>query len=229
MAERDRRLAPLTGIAFVALVVVSILISGDQPAADAGPTKVAAYFASHDGRTVAQVVMLAYAAIVAAVYFTVIAQFFRDRGSRTMATLTLIGGVFAAVGCGLAAGMSAALSETSDNFSAGQLQVLNAVSEDLFWPIMVGGMVLSTLAQGVAMLRTHALPKALGIITVIVGVVGISGIGSWFGFMGAGAITLVVAGYVAARNGPVQSITLPEMPGQRVNADVSTSEKTSAS
>jgi hypothetical protein len=227
MADRWKRLAPLTGVVFVALVVVSILVSGDQPDVGAGPAEVAAYYASHDGATTAQVVMLAYAALFACVFFTSVGQFLRDRGARTLATLTLVGGILAAVGCGLAAGMSAALTEANGHFAASQMQVLNAVSEDLFWPILVGGMIMATLAMGAAILRTRALPKALGIVTVVVGVVGISGIGSWFGFMGAGVTTLVIAGYVYARLSRPESISLPDVPGQRVDAtaDTTSSEK----
>jgi hypothetical protein len=219
MADRWKRLAPLSGFVFVALVVVSIAVSGDQPDLGAGPAEIAAYYASHDGVTTAQVVMLAYAALAACVFFASVGQFLRDRGAQLMATLTLVGGVLFAVGLGLAAGMSAALTEAQGHFTASQMQVLNAVSMDLFWPLTIGGMIMATLAMGAAILRTRALPKALGIVTLVVGIVGISGIGSWFGFMGAGVTTLVIAGFVYARLGQPATVSLPDVPGQRVTVD----------
>ena len=225
MADRWRRLAPLSGFVFVALVVVSIMIS-DTPDVGDGPAKVAAYYAAHDGTTIATVVMLAYGALFAVVFFTSAGQFFRDAGAQTLATLTVVGGVLFAVGCGLGAGTSAALTDANGHFAATQMQVLNAVSEDLFWPITVGGMILATLAMGAAILRTRALPKWLGIVTVVVGVVGISGIGSWFGFMGSGLTTLAIAGFIYARMSSPQTISLPDVPDQRdASADVSSSEK----
>src|SRR3954453_14497248 len=159
MADRWKRLAPLSGIVFVALVVVSIAVSADQPDAGGGPAQVAAYSASHDGAAGAQVVMLAYAALFACVFFTSVGQFLRDRGAQALATLTVVGGVLFAVGLGLGAGMSAALTDVNGHFAASQMQVLNAVSEDLFWPLTVGGMIMATLAMGAAILRTRALPK----------------------------------------------------------------------
>ena len=137
------------------------------------------------------------------------------------ATLTLVGGALLAVGCGLLAGTNAALGEAIGHFGAGQMQVLNAVAMDLFWPMLMGGAALATFMMGVALLRTRALPKWLGIVTVVVGSVMLTGIGSWFGFMATGPLTLVIAGYVYARLGRPESISLPEMPGQRTNADES--------
>jgi hypothetical protein len=210
---------------FVALVVVSIVISGDSPDVGSGPAKVAAYYASHDGATTAQVVMLAYGALFACVFFASIGQVLRDRGAQLLATLTLVGGILFAVGLGLGAGMSAALTEANGHFTAAQMQVLNAVSEDLFWPLAVGGMIMVTLAMGAAILRTAALPKWLGILTVVVGVVGISGIGSWFGFMGTAVTTLLIAGFVYARMSRPDAISLPDMPDQRTNVEPSTADK----
>ena len=229
MAERWKRLAPLSGVVFVGLVLASIMVSDSQPGVDDGPAKVLAYYNSHHGRTTAQIVMMAYAALFAIVYYTSVAQFLRARGAQTMATLTLVGGAVFAVGCGLLAGVTAALDEAIGHFNGDQMQVLNAIAMDLFWPLMIAGTALATLAMGVSMLRTHALPKWLGIVTLIVGIVLISGIVSWIGFMATGPLTLVIAGYVYARLGRSEAISLPEMPGQRANADVSTSDKTPAS
>jgi hypothetical protein len=172
--------------------------------------------------------MMAYAAIFAAVYYVSVAQFLRARGAQTMATLTLVGGALFAVGCGLLAGVTAALDEAIGHFSGDQMQVLNAVAMDLFWPMMIAGTALATLAMGVSMLRTKALPKALGIITLIVGIVLMSGIGSWFGFMGSGPLTLVIAGFLYARLGRPDSISMPDVPGPRATVDVSSDEKASA-
>src|SRR4051794_12085175 len=228
MAERWKRLAPLSGIVFVGLIVASIVASGDQPDIGDSPAKIAAYYGSHDGATIAQIVMLSYAAVFAVVYFVSIAQFLRARGSQTMATIALVGGSLAAVGAGLGAGGTAMMHDGVDHFNADQMQTLNAVSQDMFWPIMVAGMALSTLAIGIAVLRTKALPKWLGIVTVVVGVVGISGIGSWFGFMGAGVTTIAIALFAYARLGQPASISLPEMPEQRADADVPAADKTPA-
>jgi hypothetical protein len=228
MAERWKRLAPLSGIVFVGLVVASIVISGNQPDVNDGPSKVAAYYETHHGRTIAQVALLAYAALFAVVYFVSVSHFLRSRGSQLMATLTVVGGALFAVGCGLGAGGLAGLSEATNHFTADQLQLMNTVANDMFWPMMMVGTTVATLAIGVSTLQTRALPKALGIITVIVGVVLLSGIGTWFGFMATGPLTIVIACYVAVRLGRPTSISLPEMPGQRMNADVSTSETTPA-
>ncbi|MDQ1696187.1 MAG: hypothetical protein QOJ03_1540, partial [Frankiaceae bacterium] len=104
---------------------------------------------------------------------------------------------------------------------ASAAQALNQVQEDLFFVTLFGGLMLATLAMGIAMLRTKALPKALGIVTVIVGVVAASGIASWFAFMATGPLTIVIAGYVYQRLGQPASVTMPDVPAPRI-ADATT-------
>ena len=81
-------------------------------------------------------------------------------------------------------------------------------------PAMFAGLGIAVLSIGVAELRTKSLPKALGIITTIVGVVALTGIGSWLAFMAAGPLALVIAGYVYERMGRPAQITMPDVPAQ---------------
>lgn len=226
MADRWRRLVPLSGVVMVGLVVTVIALTSDQPGASDGARKVAAYYSSHHGRTDTQVVLLAYAALFAIGYFVSVAHYLRSRGAQTMATYTIVGGTLTAIGFGLGAGANAALGEGTGHLSVSALQAVNAVQSDLFWPAMIVGMTVATLAIGVSSLRTKALPKPLAILLVIDGVGGVSGIGSWIAFMLSGLLTLVVAGYVCQRSGAPASISLPDVPSQR-DDEVKTSRRRS--
>jgi hypothetical protein len=161
------------------------------------------------------VVLLGYAAVFAVIYFVSVASYLRGRGADLLATLTLVGGVLMAVGLGLGAGTSAALGDHTDRLSASAAQALNQVQEDLFFVTLFGGLMLATLAMGIAMLRTKALPKALGIVTVIVGVVAASAVASWFAFMATGPLTIVIAGYLYHRLGQPPTVTMPDVPAPR--------------
>ena len=216
MTDRWKRLVPpLAGVGFVACVVVAFRLLNSSPDAGASGAKVAAYFASHHGRAVASAALMAYGAALALVYFTGLASYLRRRGSQILSTLTVAGGVLMAVGMAVAAGTLVAITDKTSRLDASALQAVNQIGSDLPWVMVVGGSAIATLAVGIASLRTSAFPKALGIVITVVGVVAISGIVVWFGFLATGPLTLVVAGYLYQRSGKPDTITMPDVPAQR--------------
>lgn len=224
MTDRWKRLVPpIAGVAFVALTVVGILLS-NTPDTGASGAKVLAYYKSHHGRNGVSIFMFGYAAVFAVVFYAGMASFLRRRGSDLLATLTMVGGAMMAVALGIGAGSAAALGDGTNKLSADAAQALNQVSEDIFFVTLFGGLMVATLAIGIAVLRTQSMPKALGIVTVIVGVGALSGIGAWFAFMATGPLTLVLAGYLYQRTGQPDSITMPDVPGQRAATEPAASK-----
>jgi hypothetical protein len=219
MADRWKRLAPISGVLFVGLMVATLAITGNSPDGKAGGAKVIAYYAAHHGRTNLSVLFLGYAAVFAVVYFVSVAHFLRARGAEMMATLTVAGGVVMATSLAMAAGAAAALSDGNGHLTAASAQAVNLVTTDIWFVGLFAGIAVATLAMAISMLRTHALPKALGIVTLVVGIVAASGIGTWFAFLASGPLTIVIALYVYQRLGQPQSITLPGVPNQPVAAD----------
>jgi hypothetical protein len=218
-----RRVPLVAGVAFVGLVVAA-LVTGNTPSAGSSGAKVIAYYTSHHGRANAGVLLLGYASVMAVIFYANVAGFLRSHGSDLLSTLTIAGGVLLAVGLGLAAGTGAALADKTSKLSDGAAQALNQVSEDLFFIVLFAGLTLATMSIGIAILRTGALPKALGIVTVVVGAVAASGIGAWFAFMATAPLTLVIAGYVYQRQGKPASITLPAVPEPRATTETTSAE-----
>ena len=217
MTDRWKRLVPpAAGILFVAVCAVGVSL-GNTPDSGSSGAKVLAFYQSHKGRQSAEVFLFAYASILAVVFYTSMGAYLRRRGSELLAMLTVVGGAVAAVGFGLGAGATAALTDKTSKISPDAAQALNQVSEDIFFICLFGGLAVATLAMGISMLRTRAMPKALGIVTVIVGVGLVSGIGSWFGFMASAPLTLVIAGYLYQRTGQPDAITMPDVPDQRTS------------
>lgn len=229
MTDRWKRVVPpAAGIAFVALIVVGIALS-NTPGSGSSGAKVLAYYESHHSRTGASVFLFGYAAVCAIVFYAGMASFLRRRGSDLLATLTLVGGAVQAVGLALGAGSTAALTDSTRKISPDAAQALNQVNEDIFFVALFAGLMIATLAIGISVLRTKAMPKALGIITVVVGVVAVSGIGAWFAFMGSAPLTLVLAGYLYKRTGQPDTITMPDVPSQReVAAETQTRSRAKA-
>jgi hypothetical protein len=217
MSDRFKRIAPLSGVVMVGLMV-AVLVLPSSPDSNASGAKVIAFYRDHHTAVYVSAVLLAYAGAIGLLYFTSVASYLRRFGSDLLATVIVAAGALFAAGCLIATGAVAAANDGPTHFSADVARTLNIVQNDLFFPLVLGGLGVATLCTGVAVLRTKALPKALGIVTTVVGVVGVSGIFSWFAFMASGPLTLVIAVYVYQRLGRPESVTLPEVPVQRAAA-----------
>lgn len=225
MAQRWKRLVPpLAGVALVGLAVAGLFMS-DTPDAGESGEKILAYYNSHQGRSHAALILFGYAAVMAVIFYSGVASYLRRRGAELTATLTVAGGVIFATSLLIGAGSVAALTDHTDKLTPDAAQALNSVSEDLFWVAMLAGLMIATLSMGIGMLQTKSMPKALGIVTVVVGVVAASGIGGWFAFLGSGPLILVIAGYLYQRTGESDAVTLPDVPGQRSKLTESGSTK----
>lgn len=207
--DRSKQLAPLAGVIFVAGVVTAIVL-GQTPDSTSSGTKVIAYYQHHHTAINVAAYSLAYAAAAAILYFASVAGYLRRCGADLLATTTVIGGAICGGALLVGTGLLAAANDAPGKMPADVARTLNIAQTDVFVPMLFVGLAVATLSMGVAMLRTKALPKALGIITVVVGVVAFSGIGSWFAFMASGPLTLVIAGYVYQRLGRPDQIRLPD-------------------
>jgi hypothetical protein len=223
--DRFKRLAPLSGVVVVA-GMVTLFALPSPPDTSASGAKVITWFRHHHTEAYVVAAMLAYVAAAAALYFSALGSFLRRSGSDLLATTTTVGGALFAMGALLGTGAVVAINDGPQNFSPEMARALNVIQNDLFFPAVIAGFAIATLSSGVALIRTRSLPLALGIITTVVGVVAVSGIASWFGFLAGGPLILVTAGYVYARTGASAQITLPDMPGQRVATEEPTKATT---
>jgi len=210
MNARARRLAPFAGYLMVALIFVGLAVVSDSPDSKASGAKVIAFVQHHKTAIHVQTFLLAYAALAAVVYFASIAQFLRTRGSQVLATTTVAGAALFASGLCVAVGINESLADQPGRLSESAAQTMNVLGQDVFAILMFAGLALAMGSAGVAMLRTKSLPIALGVITTIAGVAAGTGIVAWFGFLGTGVLTLVIAPYVYSRTGTPAEITLPD-------------------
>lgn len=214
MTDRFKRLAaPASAVVMVGAVLTALFMP-QSPDSTASGAKVIAFFEHHHTAEYVAAFALCYAAAAGVLFFVSVAGFLRARGSQVLAATTAVGSAIFAGGLLLGAGTLAAVNDAPGRMSADVARTLNIIQDDVFAPALFAGLGIAVLSIGVASLRTKALPKALGIITTIVGVVVLSGIGSWFGFMACAPLTLVIAGYVYQRLGQPMQITMPDIPAQ---------------
>jgi len=192
MTERLSRLAPLTGIVFVVLLIVSFAIGGSTPGVHASGLKVISFYKKHhDGQ-----MLSAFLGALAAAFFlffaaTLRSYFRRTEGARELAPLLFGGAVLLAAGGTVFSSISFALSDTHKKIDPSAAQALNVLSNDFFWPLIIGTAVFM-IGNAVAIIRSRALPIWLGWIAVVIAVVSVTPIG-FIGFLATMAWTLIVS------------------------------------
>jgi hypothetical protein len=172
---KSARLSPLSGIAFVVLLILGIVVvSGNTPEIDDPAAKIASYYGDHQAKETLAVILVALAALSLCVFSVSLRNFLREGAAEDSLwpTVALIGGVVAVAGVFFAGAIHLTLVEGGDkNISPEAMVAINAIdSESLLafvvpLGIMLIGVAGSTLSGG------GALPKWMGWVALVLGFV----------------------------------------------------------
>jgi len=180
------RLAPLTGVIFVAIAVAVFAIGGSTPGDHASAVKVATFYGKHHDKHMALAFILALS-IPFLLFFvsTLRYELRRAGGTGQLANAAFGGGVMAAVGFGILAFVHFALADAADNAKTlATTQTLNVLDNTDFIPVAAGVGVL-VLASGLSVVRHGGLPRWLGWVAVVIGVLAFTPAG-FFAFLASG-------------------------------------------
>ena len=180
------RLAPLTGVVFVAIVVAVFAIGGSTPGEHDSALKVQTFYGKHHDKQMALSFILALS-IPFLLFFVSSLRYDLRRagGTGQLANAAFAGGVLAAAGFGILAFVHLALASAADNAKTiGTTQVLNVLDNNDFFP-MASGVAVLVLAAGLSAVRHGGLPKWLGWIGVVIGIASFTPAG-FFAFLLSG-------------------------------------------
>lgn len=191
--SRWERLAPLTGIVFVAIVVAVFAIGGSTPEEHDSAAKVQAYYAAHhDKHTALAFVMAIGVAFLVFFASTLRHDLRRLGGTGQLSDAAFGGGVLAAAGFAILATVHVALANAGESVTTlGTTQTLNVLDNNDFIPAAAGLAVL-VFAAGAAAVRHGGLPKWLGWLGIVIGVVAFTPAG-FIAFLAAGIWILIVS------------------------------------
>lgn len=194
-------LASLTGVVFVVLVVIGVIVGGEPPDVDEPGTEVIAFYDENEGEQQFAAGLLLWAAVFFLFFVGALRSVLRSaEGARgTLSAVAFGGGVIVAIGLGLFATLNFALSDDPTALDPSAAQALNVLSSDAFGPVAIGTAVL-LIASGIAIVRTGALASWLGWIAIPLGIVAVTPIG-FVGFIGMAAWVLVASLFLAAAAG----------------------------
>jgi len=185
--------APLLGIAFVILVVISFAVSGETPDVNDSPQKVLDFYNDNDSSQQFAAALLAWGTVLFLFFLGVLRTTLADAegGSPRLSAVAFAGGIVLAIGMLSFAGFTFALGDAADHLTPQAAQALNALNSDFFFPLAAG---LGTLmiATGICSVRTGALPAWLGWIAILIGIAAITPAG-FFGFLAFGLWTIAAS------------------------------------
>lgn len=187
------RLAPLTGIVFVALLVISFIVGGDSPDADDSTEEVVAFWTEEESAQIASAIIGAWAAVFL-VWFggTVAAAVRRAEGEPgRLASIAFGGFLLIALGGLSFSAFQFAAAETAGDVPDEVTQTLSVLFSDFFFPL-AAGTLLALLSVGVATLRHGVLPRWLGYAAIVIAIAALTPVG-FFAFLAAGVWVLIVS------------------------------------
>lgn len=191
---RPQPLALLAGVVFVALVVIAfVVLGGNTPELKESGQKVASFYSDNNGRQQGAAFVLAVSALFAAIFVGHLYPTLRWASPESAwPGVALVGGIVAIAGFLAGAGVHLALAEAADKgFAPDALRTLNALDSDLFIPF-AGGMAILMVGSGAALVGSRMLPRWLGWVGIVVGVLGFTPAG-FFAFILSGVWVLVLS------------------------------------
>jgi hypothetical protein len=191
--QRWPALAPLTGIAFVILVVVAFAIGGETPGTDDSPQKILSYYNDHDSKQMWASALLGLGTVLLFFFLGVLRTVLRA-GEGAVGRLSAVafgGGLVLGTGILAFAGFTFTLADTADHLTPDAAQALNALNSDFFFPLSAGLATL-LLATGISGVRTRVLPAWLSWVAIVLGVAAVTPVG-FFAFLAFGLWVVVVS------------------------------------
>ena len=166
------RAAPLSGIAFLALLISSFIVGGSPP--DAGdPTRiVVAFWREHADAQIASALLGGFAAIFLVWFGGVVRTTFReaDDAPGRLAATTFGGFLLIAAGGLALSGFQFTAADTVGDVPATVTQTLAALNQDFFF-LLDGGVLVTVFTTAAATLRHRTLPRWFGYLSLVVGVI----------------------------------------------------------
>lgn len=191
--DRWSRYSPLTGPLFAVLVMVGgPLLAGNAPGTNAGGAEVIAFYTAHRTRERAGAIVLAFA-FVAFLFFaaSLRARWRAHPRAEALSALLLACATVHVVGQTAESGITYSLTDAPTHLTRSSAQTLNVLANDVVITTAVGAFAFGLVA-GLAILRGVGLPRSLGWISIVLGVLWVTPLEA-VGFFGLVAWVVVTS------------------------------------
>jgi hypothetical protein len=198
--KNDREwLVPLTGVVFIVVVIVAFALGGEPPEAKEGGQKIIDHYADNKDSIQISAALATLAGALLIFFFGYLRKVLRAaEGENGMLSLiAFIGAAIVATGIAIDSTIAFALADAADDIEPAAAQAVETIWDNDFLPLALGSTVM-LLATGISVVRHGALPKWLGWIAILLGVVSLTPAG-FVGFLGAGVWILIASVILSMR------------------------------
>jgi hypothetical protein len=167
-SSRATALAPLTGALFVVLILVSLAVGGEPPAADDSIEDIIDYWADNDTAVMVASVVEALGAVALVFFAASLRRLLqRDDDSSMLPMVAFGGGIVAAAGVGVDAALRFAAADMVNDVDPVVIQTINGLWSNFFFPMVIGvGSLI--LATSLAALSSRIIPLWMSIIGFVI-------------------------------------------------------------
>jgi hypothetical protein len=192
--------APLTGVAFVVVLVVGFIVSGEPPNADEPVQEIVDHYVDNKDAIMVGSGLTVAAATLLVFFGSVLRQVLAARagGDSILPRVAFAGTLLVAVGGGIDQSLSFALADRADDIDPVAVQALQAYWDNDFVPFAIGQALLF-LGAGLAIVRYRALPVWLGWVAILLGISSMTPVG-FIAFPGGAVWIIIVSILLTLRN-----------------------------
>jgi hypothetical protein len=200
----------LSGILFIAVLIIGFAIGGEPPEADSPPQEIVAHYVD-DKDSIEIGAAIGVASLVFLLLFAnYLRRLFAAAGEAPLSATVLVGAAITSVGAAFDGTLTIAIAEAAEDITPESVQTLQALWDNDFLPMALGAVVF-LLSVGVSTLQTRALPTWLGWAALILFVVAFTPIG-FASFIGTGVWIIIASVLLAARAGREEAPAAPPPP-----------------
>jgi hypothetical protein len=165
----------MLGIVYAVVFAVGYVLAGNGPSETASGAAVVRYYTMHKTTETVAVFAVAIASVAFVLFATSLRRFLtRNNDSRLLSSAITAGSAVYATGVLTVAMLTIGLVDAAKHSMGDVAQTLNVLSSDDWVPV-VAGISMTALAVGVISLRSRALPRWLGWISIVLGIMAIAG------------------------------------------------------
>jgi hypothetical protein len=212
----SRWMGPL-GLAILVLVFVGFgALAGNSPGENASGAKVVSYWNTHQGVGWLQMYLVGVALALVVVYGAQLRTVLRDAEGRPsfLPSTAFAGAIVFAAATVFSGCIHMTILIAAHNHQPSIAQTLNFIDANDYLTLLFG-LAMMTVATGACILNRSSLPKWLGWVSVVIGVLCVAGPLSFIGLIGGG-IWLAVAGFVVGYHQPGAARAVPSAMPQAV-------------
>ncbi|MDX6223968.1 MAG: hypothetical protein QOJ92_762 [Frankiales bacterium] len=187
------------------LFIIGVALEGSTPGEKSSGKAVMSYYTDHKNAGLTGVFLTPLLVLLLLLFFSHLRALARglDGQGGAAPTLMISGAVLWAGGALLGSSLALALVSSSDHGQSQVAQTLNVLSA-ADWVPFIGGIAVTLIGAGMTVLSTAVLPRWLGWVALVVGVISLAGPGGFLGFFVA-PLWMLVAGVLLSRAQPAAS------------------------